>query len=160
MRFLFLLSILAFSVNVQCDVEIADISPRSCVPGVHEQPDGIFALFVFCDDALGTNVALFQSKLGAPKNESYSLVERFWQGQEWASDVISYAWLPSGSLLMSTSGVYGSGSVYKIDPSAKESIRLLKVGAAAIEIVSVNQQDVIVRYETKPGVFEEITVGM
>ncbi len=35
-----------------------DVYPKVCVEGgAHKQPNGQFAVYVFCDDAQGTNIA-------------------------------------------------------------------------------------------------------
>ena len=60
---------------------------------------------------------------------------------------MSFAWLPNNKLLLSTSAVYGSGAVYLLDPSKKQSKVLLKINGAIIELVSVKNEKVNVRYE-------------
>ena len=95
------------------NVEIIDGS--NCKHGVHKQPKGLFAVHVFCDDALGTNVAVFMDYIGAPLAGKYRLGKRFWQGEEWNYDVTSFSWLRTNHLLLATSGIYGSGKIYKLD---------------------------------------------
>jgi hypothetical protein len=83
---------------------------------MHAQPKGPFALYVFCDDALGSNVAVVLKKLHNPLSGKYSREKRFWQGEQWAKDVTSYAWLEDGKhLLLATSYIYGTGSVYLLN---------------------------------------------
>ena len=71
--------------------EVVSVYSGSCISGIHKQPQGIFALHVFCDDALGTNVAGFYDDLGAPFSGKYNLGKRFWQGEEWNYDVTSFS---------------------------------------------------------------------
>ena len=113
---LLMLSITSPALEAQ---DVISIDPRDCQPGIHSQVQGPFALQVFCDDALGTNIAVFLSDLGAPLAGKYSLGDRFWQGEEWNLDVTAYAWLGGDRLLLSTSRVYGSGRVYLLDLAAQ-----------------------------------------
>jgi hypothetical protein len=73
------LGIILYSA-VHAEVQIEDISAQLCVTGEHKQPSGPYALYVFCDDALGTNVAVFLKELGVPFSENYDLGKRFWHG--------------------------------------------------------------------------------
>ena len=103
-------------------VAVKQIDGKSCIGGVHEQPNGLFAVYVFCDDALGTNISIFLKDLGAPLRGPYTLTKRFWQNEEWGADVTSFAWLPDHkTLLLATSAIYGSGKVYKINLETKQS---------------------------------------
>lgn len=95
--------------------EVETIDGANCRQGIHKQPGGIFAIHVFCDDALGTNVAIFINHLGAPISGKYDLGKRFWQAEEWSYDVTSFSWLEENRLLLATSHVYGSGKVYRLD---------------------------------------------
>jgi hypothetical protein len=113
--------VFAFGTSVAGAQNPVQITGPMCKPGVHEQPQGPFALYVFCDDALGTNIAVFLNDLGAPLSGPYDLGKRFWQGQEWANDVTSYAWLPDGRLLLATSAIYGTGTVYILDLEKQQS---------------------------------------
>ncbi|MBM96376.1 MAG: hypothetical protein CMI09_11115 [Oceanospirillaceae bacterium] len=146
-KYIVLTIILILSGEALAETEITQINPKVCPQGIHEQPNGIFAIHVFCDDALGTNITVFVNKMGAPFHQEYNLGNRFWQNQEWAFDVMSFAWLPNNKLLLSTSAVYGSGAVYLLDPSKKQSKVLLKINGAIIELVSVKNEKVNVRYE-------------
>ena len=118
--------ILIFGVSTANAQSPTQITGSVCKPGVHEQPQGTFALYAFCDDALGTNVAVFLKDLGAPLSGPYDLGKRFWQGEEWSNDVTSYAWLPDGQLLLATSAIYGTGAVYVLDLEKQRSKIALK----------------------------------
>jgi len=160
MKYLLLTLMLTLSSQVLAEANVTQIHAKVCPPGIHEQPNGKFALHVFCDDALGTNVAVFLNKMGAPIHQDYSLGNRFWQNQEWAFDVMSYAWLPNDQLLLSTSAIYGSGSVYLLDPSKKTFKVLLTIDGALIEIVSINEGQIDVRYQVEYGKYEYKTIGL
>jgi hypothetical protein len=73
------------------------VSAKYCKPGPQFQVPGPFAIYVFCDDALGTNIAVFLNDLGAPLRNKYDLGKRFWQGEPWSYDVTSSAWISNGN---------------------------------------------------------------
>ncbi len=92
-----------------------------CRPGLHHQPNGPFAVLVFCEDALGDHIGVvYEDRMGAPESERYGprwrLADRLWQEERWASDVTSYAWSPDANhLFVATSNIYGSGAVFDLD---------------------------------------------
>ena len=141
MKYIILLIALAFAGLTHAEsVSVVQISPKYCKEGVHKQPKGQFALYVFCDDALGTNVSIFLSDLGAPLRGSYRLTKRFWQSDEWGADVTSFSWLPSNKyLLLSTSAVYGSGKVYKLnlESQASEVVYIPNENTCLTELVAI-----------------------
>ena len=151
---------LLLSFSSMAEVKVAQVDAEACSQGVHEQPGGVFAIYVFCDDALGTNIAVFLNKMAAPVNQDYTLGSRFWQNQEWAYDVISYAWLPDNKLLISTSAVYGSGAVYLLDLEHKVSKTLAKIDGAVIELMSVTGHQIELRFQTAQGKYEYQTISM
>ena len=147
-------------MNVVAETTIEVISPKYCSQGEHSQPKGRFAIYVFCDDALGTNIAVFMKGLGAPFEGNYQLGKRFWQGQEWAYDVTSYAWLPDNQLLIATSAVYGSGSVYLLNLAKQLSRVLFNDDKAVLELESISGSTINIRYETTPGNYEHASINM
>ncbi|PHR98845.1 MAG: hypothetical protein COA78_25655 [Blastopirellula sp.] len=149
-----------FSSQVLAENKITQIYAKVCPQGIHEQPSGQFAIHVFCDDALGTNIAVFLNKMGAPIHQEYDLGNRFWQNEEWAYDVMSFAWLSNKKLLLSTSAIYGTGSIYLLDPSQKQSKVLLKIDGALIELVSVKDKSIEVRYQTEFEKYEYKTIDL
>jgi len=103
------------------EIPVTQISPKYCKEGAHVQKNGQFAIYAFCDDALGTNIAIFLEDLGAPLRGPYRLAKRFWQDDEWGSDVTSFSWLPNKKhLIISTSAIYGAGKVFKLNLETQE----------------------------------------
>ena len=136
-----LLSFLLFAITSQTIAgDVVQISPKHCKPDIHKQPKGNFALYVFCDDALGTNVAVYIRKLDAPITGKYDLGKRFWQGGKWGYDVTSYTWVNENYLLLATSYIYGTGAVYLLDLKAQKFkvVAPLKYGACITRLLSVN----------------------
>ncbi|GAK60994.1 hypothetical protein U27_00892 [Candidatus Vecturithrix granuli] len=82
-------------------------------------------MFVFCDDALGTNIGVILTEpgagpgtipLGEPKTWTWLTNNRFWQDPEWATDVVNVAWSPSKKYVyVATSSIYGDGGVFQLD---------------------------------------------
>ncbi len=93
-----------------------DVSPVGCRPGTHRHPEaGAFSVQVFCDDALATNIAVFLERMARPFEGGYSLIHRYWQGEAWGRDVISFAWGTAGeTLFVATATVDGRGSVWRL----------------------------------------------
>ena len=114
--------LVAFNVAYAESIQIIKISPEYCKEGVYKQPKGLFAVYVFCDDALGTNISVFLDDLGAPLRGPYRLTNRFWQSDSWGADVTSFAWLlDNESIVISTSAIYGTGKVYKLNVESQRS---------------------------------------
>lgn len=92
-----------------------NVGPAICEPGSYPQPGGAFAVQVYCDDALATNIAVHLARMSAPVEGPYTLTRRSWQGGDWAGDVTSFAWSQdSAALFVATSAVNGTGSVYRL----------------------------------------------
>lgn len=109
---------------------------QDCKHGLHHHPNnGPFSIFVFCDDALGTNIGLILTEPGAGPGKlklegtkiwDWQVNNRFWQLQEWSSDVTSFAWSPDFRYLyIATSSVYGDGSFFRLDLKNRTSKRLI-----------------------------------
>lgn len=95
---------------------IEDVGGRSCKPGEHVQPGGPFSVYVFCDDALGTNIAVLYGAAGDPRYNKWTLTRRFWQGDPWAADVHGLGWVPGSNLLVvTTSEIYGEGEIFLLN---------------------------------------------
>jgi hypothetical protein len=110
---------------------------KDCAAGLHRQPaGGPFSVFLFCDDAAGSNIGVVNTEgaagpgrieLPPPRTwDKWAPANRFWQDPEWAADVTSFAWAPDlKSLYVGTSGIYGSGSLYKLDLVRRTYARLI-----------------------------------
>jgi len=124
--------------------DIVNVIGQDCEHGVYKQPEGPFAVYVFCDDALATNIAVYLDRLGAPLSGSYKLGKRFWQNEEWVHDVTSFAWLKNNHLLLATSQIYGTGAIYKLDLSKQkyEIVRPSDNDGCVLQLHSV-QKDLV-----------------
>ena len=104
----------------------------NCVPGFHSLPNGPFAVMIYCEDALGDYLAVIHAApIGAPADQSgkWSLEDRYWFDPLWASDITGFKWSPNGrELLVSTSGIYGSGGLFNLDLLNRTSTQLLPKG--------------------------------
>ena len=101
--------LLGLAIGMQARAEyVQSVYAKNCSQGTYQQPEGVFAIYVFCDDALGTNLAVFMQHIGPPLFGDYNLGKRFWQGEEWSYDATSFSWLKDNRLLLATSGIYGS----------------------------------------------------
>jgi hypothetical protein len=111
----------------------------NCAPGLHSSPTGPFAVMIYCEDALGDHLAvIYAAPIGAPVDESgkWSLKNRYWFDPLWASDITGFKWSSDGhELFVSTSGIYGSGGLFKLDLFKRKSTQLLPKGKP----VSVNK---------------------
>jgi hypothetical protein len=116
---------------------IINVFGSQCKHGLYQQPsNGAFSVFVFCDDALGTNIGIILTERGAgpgptPMSETkewlyWDTVNRFWQDRKWAADVMNFAWSPSFRYLyVATSEIYGDGGFFKIDLRERTFERLI-----------------------------------
>ncbi len=151
MKYIIATLLVLYSSVASADIEPVLISPKYCKGGPHLQPSGLFAIYIFCDDALGTNIAVYLNKLGAPLREKYDLGKRFWQGEKWSYDVTSYAWLnDENHLLVATSAIYGSGSLYLLDLENQKS-KVLFHTDGIIEIKKISGSEVTLHTEDVNG---------
>jgi len=161
MKFIVPFFMLALSLPCFAELVPINVSPVNCSNGAQFQPEGRYAIYVFCDDALGSNVAIFLHDLGGLYDGKYKLGKRFWQGEEWAYDVTSFYWLPNKNhLLIATSGIYGSGSLYILNVSKQEAIVLYQLDEAVLQIVEVKEKEVLLKYEKNYGEYEFVKVAM
>lgn len=109
---------------------LINLASEKCQHGLHSQPKNGYSIFVFCDDALGTNIGIILSKRGVFPADSkqpnlWGTTKRFWQDGTWATDVQDIFWSPSGKYIyVSTSGVYGDGGLFELDLEKKKFSRL------------------------------------
>jgi hypothetical protein len=158
LMWLFIWIILAStSVNGQSSsTYLISLSPDDCQHGLHPQPDGgPFAMFVFCDDALGVNIGLILTEPGAesgtlPLDETKTWIwlpnNRFWQDPAWATDVVNFMWSPSlRYVYVATSSIYGQGGVFELDLLSRTWERLVPSTANTYNVQL--QNDYITRIE-------------
>ena len=93
--------------------------PKACTHGLHHQPGGgPFAVLIFCDDALGSQLAVvcYAPGCGDKQAAPWSLTDRVWQAGPWAADVTAVAWDANGTCLyVSTSEIYGTGELFALN---------------------------------------------
>lgn len=132
-----------------------DVSPAGCAPGAYRQPEaGAFAVQVFCDDALATNIAVFLERMTAPLEGGYSLIHRYWQGEAWGRDVISFAWAVAGeALFVATATVDGRGSVWRLDLRARDAAVIWRsaAGDCLPRLVSAAEDRLVMRVASCDG---------
>ena len=142
---LFMLSLCISAMTVAAPTRVETVGGQACKNGVHPDPSGPFAVYVFCDDALGTNIAVFYATLGGPRFEKWTLTRRFWQDQPWATDVHALGWVPKRSLLVvTTSEIYGEGAIYLLDLKAQTFIVLAKPEDCGAQILELTESFVTV----------------
>jgi hypothetical protein len=125
--------------------KIESISGRTCKSGSHAQPLGPFGVYVFCDDALGTNIAVFYPELGDPRYEKWTLTRRFWQDGPCSADVSALGWVPGRNLLVvATSEVYGTGAVYLLDLEKQTYTELGSTNDCGSSITALSKSSVTV----------------
>lgn len=111
--------------------DLVQTSGKVCNHGLHEQPTRNFSVFLFCDDAQGSNIGIVLSSSGPGRIEAepgfkWGIARRFWQTGPWVTDVTSFAWSPSGKYLyVATSPVYGDGGLFELDLIRQEWKRLI-----------------------------------
>jgi hypothetical protein len=140
----------SIGINNACATdELWNGDKEGCNHGLHKQPNGPMAVILFCENALGSYIALvyydamgspvpyrFYEKLSETEKETYyqtwSLKNRMWQDPLWASDVTSYAWGPDGTkLYVATSEIYGSGALYELDLVRRKHKQIAPTGKDA-----------------------------
>jgi hypothetical protein len=147
MKNIFFVILMLLVSTSNADTKIVQVSATDCKPGPEFQPNGPFAIYNFCDAALGTNIAIYLNELGVPLNGKYELRKRFWQGEEWGNDVTSWSWLPNDKLLLATSSIYGSGKLYILNLPKQEYKVLYYKQYAVLVIHKIEGNRVTVKYE-------------
>ena len=114
-------------------VEITDVGPRHCKQGLLTQEGSDFSLYVFCDDALGTQIGVIYTKRGVgpvERGTDWSTTNRFWQEGTWMTDVNQLLWAPSGEYLYVATGMaYSDNSLYELDLRHRKANKLYSGGA-------------------------------
>jgi hypothetical protein len=116
--FIVLAGVLCASVSAQVPLRprLVLAYPKVCKHGLRLQPGtGKFAVMLFCDDAAGSHVGIICYQPGC-EEPPWSLSDRFWQDEIWASDVTAFAWDKNAKCLyISTSEIYGAGDVFALN---------------------------------------------
>jgi hypothetical protein len=103
-----------------------------CPAGIHHQPNGPFAVVLFCEEALGTYLAVvYIEPMGAPStpNGKWGLNDRYWHDAEWGADVTGFRWSKDVTRLsVSTSSIYGSGGFFELDLQVRTAKQRLPKG--------------------------------
>lgn len=138
---------------------VIDLMGSSCEHGPAKQPGGHFVAFVFCDDALGTNLGIILSRLSDDTDTTgvWRVDQRFWQEGPWVTDVTSLAWDPfSNRLFVATSEVYGDGGVFVLDLPSKRHERIYSI--ADVDSQTFVDTATSLKAESHFGFIEELNV--
>lgn len=131
------LTLILLSFSAVAEEYFINTSHKTCKHGLHEQPDfGPFSIFVFCDDAMGSNIGIINATPGAgpggidlgPTKEwpNWYVNNRFWQESGWATDTTAVVWSKDlKSLYVPTSPIYGTGNLYKLNLVEKKAAILI-----------------------------------
>jgi hypothetical protein len=110
---------------------LVKVSPKVCKHGLHEQPSRNFSVFVFCDDAQGSNIGVILTRAGVGPVEGqppykWGTSRRFWQSGPWVTDVTSFSWSQTGRFLyVATSPIYGDGGLFELNLIRQEWKQLI-----------------------------------
>lgn len=108
--------------------DVVNVFAGRCEHGILSQERSDFAVFVFCDDALGTQIGVIYQKRGVgpvERGSEWSNVNRFWQEGTWMIDVRQVVWSTSGAFLyVVTSKAYGDNSLYELDLRKRNARKL------------------------------------
>jgi hypothetical protein len=156
-----ILTLLAPAISEANPGNTDSIGGRDCRNGVHQQPHGPFAVYVFCDDAVGTNIAVFYSALGEPRFDKWTVQRRFWQDEPWSLDVHTLGWVPDRDLLVvTTSEIYGHGAVYLLDLRAQTFVILAEPQDCGAAILAIDKSSVTVGLNDceSPGSYKRMSL--
>lgn len=130
--FLSLLGFMISFVGACASVGTADsikLSPTFCKHGLNQPNGGDFAAFVFCDDALSTQIGIILTRPGVgavEANSEWSNTNRFWQEGPCMTDVREMVWSKSGNYLyVVTSEIYNEEALYELDLRQRKALKLL-----------------------------------
>jgi len=106
--------------------EVINLPAEKCKHGLVFQPNGPFAVMLFCEDALGDHIGIIYYRyMEVPREGKWRLTDRFWQHKEWGANVTALAWDNTGKfLIVTTSSIYGSGGVYCLDLMNRKATKL------------------------------------
>ncbi|UCH22779.1 MAG: hypothetical protein JSU83_06080 [Deltaproteobacteria bacterium] len=128
---------------------------KNCPHGLHQQPNGgPYSVFVFCDDAGGTNIGIILTEPGAGPGKLeipgpikmwyWHTYDRFWQERQWAADITSFAWSPSFKYAyVATSFIYGDGGIFKLDLINRKAHEIILIESSSYDRKSYEHGSVI-----------------
>jgi hypothetical protein len=104
--------------------------PKVCKHGLYIQHRiGRYAVMLFCDDAQSSHIGVICYEPGceSPGDGPWGLTDRFWQEEEWASDVTAFAWDTNGECLyVSTGEIFGTGDLYALSLSKRRATKIAR----------------------------------
>jgi hypothetical protein len=161
---MFILCLLApgwcFAAEQACDVVVSKqvVDLNSAHGRVFRHPASAFAVLLFPEDALANHIGvMYYERMLNPKDGAWSLDNHFWEVEEWASDVNSFAWADDGvTLYVGTSEVYGTGCAYRLNLLQRKAERIFPSAAQvskyrsaskgfSTEILAVDEQKRLLR---------------
>jgi hypothetical protein len=72
-------------------------------------------------------VICYEPGCESPGDGPWSLTDRFWQEEEWASDVTAFAWDANGECLyVSTDEIYGTGDLYALSLVKRRATKIAR----------------------------------
>ena len=120
-----------------------NIFSAACKHGLFYGPHKKFAVYVFCDDALGTTIGIINTQPGGTSNREcivyFDLHERFWQDKDWALDVLSVKWSEDGLFLtVDTDYIYGSDKHFVLDLVHRKVVSAVSRESTSPEAIARN----------------------
>jgi hypothetical protein len=93
------------------------LEPMNCDPGLRPQPGGPYAALVFCENALGAQLAVVRlAPLETTAEGAWNSRRLIWQDESWSADITSFAWTPDGKrLFVATAEGSGAGGLYELE---------------------------------------------
>ncbi len=149
-KFLLIVIVIIISSSpLQAKDQIVNLIQK-CTGGKHEQPNGPFAVIVFCEGALGNYIALYYKEIMrnplSPKYPKWMLGNRVWEDSEWGSDVTGFVWGSAGdNLYVATSNIYGEGGLFDVDLKSRKASKMYPLSGKdnlgyTIEIVDLDRE--------------------
>lgn len=109
------------AITLEASVQIINVS-NDCQHGLQEFQNKPFAMYVFCDDAVGNQIGFIWTRAGIsddsiPQNQNkWSEADRFWQEKPWAQDVVDVAILKTKNVaIVSTENIYSQAGIWLLD---------------------------------------------
>ncbi|CAH0533250.1 hypothetical protein VST7929_01114 [Vibrio stylophorae] len=124
---------------------------ESCRSGNYAQPDGDFAVQLFCDGAYGNHLSVYLATMSDQISPRYTVNQRHWQGQVWGVNVTSFLWLSNGDELVVATMNNGRATVYLLNLAEQQSHILYQQSVDDIVILGVSNQMLTIALSTEQG---------